>query len=369
MNQNSDGNTQYVNKSLDGLKKSLDFQRNELIQIKSDLIKQKLEKGKSISDSDNHFSSNQNQNMIHDFEPHSRIFSTYSREQLKNLLFIRQQWILVGLFYYFYIGLSLCALLVISFLSSGQSFMNSNAFSVFDTSIYLLFGIAISYGIFLYFNEKIENKRLLRDLIIVKTSIYLAIAIFHLYLIGNIKHVLESSLHWEPFSNQYSDNISLTLFEIVLLWSIPLIIYGIYYWQKELKTTEMRTVAKLSLQPLAQNLTKFYIISQLGKIKSSLNDMNPLTVDKLFKTAISEDIDVLKDSLSENNIKTRSLEGLILFVMKIAEPLRISIRETMGEKYAKMVIQDESDFTNPAINVNEIWESLNKSFLQWDSTT
>ncbi|OLS19577.1 MAG: hypothetical protein HeimC3_45270 [Candidatus Heimdallarchaeota archaeon LC_3] len=373
MIQNSGGNSQYANKSLEGLKKSLDFQKNEIIRMKSDLIKQKLQKGRQTPDSSQNFSSEENQSVNYRtaLSNGSTLSGTglYSREQLKNLLFIKQHWILVGLFYYFFLGISLSVLFVLSLLISSQSFMNTNAFSFFDWSIFLLFGIALSYGIYLYINEKIDNKELLRDLVVVKTIIYFGISFFHYFLINNVKRVLDSSFQWNSALNLYSGNISLILLEIVILWSFPLIIYGIYYWRKELKTIELRTVAKLSMQPLAHNLTKFYIISQLGKIKSSLTNMNPLTVDKLFKKTISDDIEALKDSLSENNINSQSIDGLILYVMKVAEPLRIGIRESMGEKYTKLVIQDEADFTNPSLNIDEIWDSLNKSFLQWDSTT
>jgi hypothetical protein len=152
------------------------------------------------------------------------------------------------------------------------------------------------------------------------------------------------------------------------VWSIPLVAYAIYYWYKELKTKEQRTLLRLNRQPLAFKLTKFYITSHLPKLKASMVNVTPLTVDKQFKMVLSEDIFSLEEAMVENGIEINSKDGLILFVMRAVEPLRSNLRELLGDKYSKILIQTESDEETSPVNINDVWESLNKSFLRWDSS-
>jgi hypothetical protein len=97
-------------------------------------------------------------------------------------------------------------------------------------------------------------------------------------------------------------------------------------------------------------------------------NVSPLTVDKQFKVVLSEDIFSLEEAMVENGIEINSKEGLILFVMRAVEPLRSNLRELLGEKYSKILIQTENDEETSPVNINDVWESLNKSFLRWDSS-
>jgi hypothetical protein len=334
-------NSEYIENSIDSIHKTIDTQKSDLIQIKTDLIKQKLDKQTS-----------NNINLQPDSNQHLKSdYRFYSQDLLLELLFNRQDWINVSIFYYVYLGASLGILLGLSLLS------NSNSFSFFNYITIFSILIAIGYGVYRYYTDDIENRQLLRNVNITRILIYLGIAIFHVYFLNTLQTIAYDS------NNINSIVISLAV------WCIPLLAYGAYFWYNKIRTKEQRTLLRLNRQPMAFKLTKFYVTSHLPSLKASMNGVNPLTVDRQFKSVLGEDIISLKESLEENGIFVDSGEGLLLFVMLVVEPLRNSLRDLLGDKYSKMLIQAEDSEEITSININEVWDTLNKSFLRWDSTS
>ncbi|MHA1992587.1 MAG: hypothetical protein ACW98A_16655, partial [Candidatus Hodarchaeales archaeon] len=337
--------TEYLEKSLNNIRKSVDSQKSELIQVKSDIIKQKIDKNSTKTD----FINSTKPDSYSDQSITSNN-SIYTRDRLLELLFNKNDWIIVSLFYYFYLGISLASLLILLYIN------NYSLLNFFDYFVFFSMIIAIGYGFYRYYNDDIANQRLLNYVNLYRVLMYLAIAFFHSTFISTLNMGAQNSSDFLP--------VIITL----AVWSIPLVAYAIYYWYKELKTKEQRTLLRLNRQPLAFKLTKFYITSHLPKLKASMVNVTPLTVDKQFKMVLSEDIFSLEEAMVENGIEINSKDGLILFVMRAVEPLRSNLRELLGDKYSKILIQTESDEETSPVNINDVWESLNKSFLRWDSS-
>ncbi|KKL99430.1 hypothetical protein LCGC14_1814520 [marine sediment metagenome] len=156
-------------------------------------------------------------------------------------------------------------------------------------------------------------------------------------------------------------------FSIILLSPIIVVIY--YFFEMRRNTQSEETFNQLINHHLAMNLTKYYLLTQLTEIKNVLNSSNPLDFDLSFKKIIESNLRLLKKSFVSNGIKVKSDFGLKKYVLHIASPLRESLREAIGRNFSELYLNDDIPSEERLINYDEIWNKVNKAFLQWESNS
>ena len=279
--------------------------------------------------------------------------NNYSPETLLNMLFVWNDWLVVVLFYYFFFGAFLTLLFVLTLVFPFDVLTDVNFIGLFDYVNIFPFGMAIAYIFFRYYQEKPKNRALARDLNALRGLIYFAAA-FSNVILTDLVRLSFGRLH--------------SVLPILVVWSLPLASYLLFILWRDNRTTGRRTFTSLMKNSLALNLGKYYLFTRLPAIKSTLVDSNPLNVDSRFKESILENLRDLSYSFESSGFNNLSQEGIVLFLMKVGEPLREGIREALGRNLTSVLADLDGETPKKSSDVDELWRSIDKAFLRWESS-
>ncbi|OLS24846.1 MAG: hypothetical protein HeimC3_17210 [Candidatus Heimdallarchaeota archaeon LC_3] len=286
----------------------------------------------------------------------SAIKQNYSKEELFGYLFNRKDIKNWGIFNYSY-------LLFIFLIYSISIVPRETIPSVNFYLIVIYFLIALFIPIMKTFTETQSNNYLRRDLYVSRLIISLFIAI-----------IVSIFIIWMNFYfnsiNIYGLSLGLNLLFIFIstILMIPLIIYTINYNTKRENIKANETLLELEKSSLARKLTKYYLLTRLSEIKNILDTTNPLTFDMKFKKAIEKNINELVNSFKSNGLTIKNTLGVKKIALEVASPLREHLREAIGKNFTELYLNGDYP-TVSQIDFGEVWQKINKAYLQWESKT
>ncbi|OLS21543.1 MAG: hypothetical protein HeimC3_35270 [Candidatus Heimdallarchaeota archaeon LC_3] len=290
---------------------------------------------------------------------------SYPKDDLISNLFNKKDWVYIGVYFYLVLGLSLLLLLNMSYTSDADYLIEGNLIGLFSLIFIISLFVSVLSSIFKTLYEKNTNTLLIRDLIIYRLIIYISISI----LLGIILLYVYSMLTGYYYSVGGIFDFSLFRYslQLIAVWSIPLLIFLVYFYNKLIKKRRIETYDALMGSSLAKNLTRYYLLTRLSEIKTILNSTDPLDFDMKFKKTIENNISRLVESCNSNGISIKSKTGLKKYVLHIATPLRETLREAIGQNFTEIYLSDDIPSEERIINYDEVWRKINKAFLQWES--
>ncbi|OLS18416.1 MAG: hypothetical protein HeimC3_49410 [Candidatus Heimdallarchaeota archaeon LC_3] len=272
------------------------------------------------------------------------------------------------LFLIFYLVLLLLIFPIWSLIlpSQGQGIYNVGDFVdslqfIFNSFAVVIFLFGLFFALLKTYYEDVNYRSVLTELFILRSVLYSALSLIIIVFLLSLGNFVGSYSHY----NYIRPNQGASFLTIALL--LPLLILFYKFGDSRSIKHKKETFNALIDQPLPRNLTKYYLLTQLSEIKNVLNSSNPLDFDISFKNIIESNLILLRRSFNANGITVKSLEGLKKYVLHIAYPLRESLREAIGRNFSELYLNDIPS-EERIINYDEIWNKVNKTFLQWESS-